>query len=69
MGDTLGDGQKAAKSCQLRQRLIGVDSDIVKKFVEEECIPADAVGHAQIPTGEGRWVSLNAHLFASSAQC
>jgi hypothetical protein len=30
--------------------------DIVKKFVEEKCIPADAVGNAQIPNGEGRWV-------------
>jgi acyl-CoA dehydrogenase len=32
-----------------------LNSDIVKKFVLEECIPADAVGHAQIPNGDDRW--------------
>lgn len=29
--------------------------DIVEKFVEEECIPADAVWAAQLGTGDGRW--------------
>ncbi|KFY06293.1 hypothetical protein V491_08726, partial [Pseudogymnoascus sp. VKM F-3775] len=29
--------------------------DLVKKFVEERCIPVDAVFHAQIPVGETRW--------------
>ncbi|KAK5662760.1 hypothetical protein OQA88_6167 [Cercophora sp. LCS_1] len=29
--------------------------DVVAKFVEEECIPADAVYEAQIGTGDGRW--------------
>lgn len=32
-------------------------SDIVKKFVDEECIPADAVAHAQLGEGDQRWVS------------
>ncbi|KFX97265.1 hypothetical protein V490_02882 [Pseudogymnoascus sp. VKM F-3557] len=31
--------------------------DIVKKFVEERCIPVDAVFHSQIPVGETRWDS------------
>ncbi|KIW20696.1 hypothetical protein PV08_01273 [Exophiala spinifera] len=29
--------------------------DVVEKFVDEECIPADAVYHAQIGLGEARW--------------
>ncbi|KAK5098827.1 hypothetical protein LTS08_006205 [Lithohypha guttulata] len=29
--------------------------DIVEKFVEEECIPADAVYSMQMGTGDGRW--------------
>ncbi|KAI9843258.1 MAG: hypothetical protein M1838_002715 [Thelocarpon superellum] len=29
--------------------------DIVKKFVDEECIPADAVFHAQLGEGDHRW--------------
>ncbi|KAI9677484.1 MAG: hypothetical protein M1817_006438 [Caeruleum heppii] len=31
--------------------------DQVKKFVEEECIPADPVFHAQIGQGDNRWAS------------
>jgi acyl-CoA dehydrogenase len=31
--------------------------DIVAKFVEEECIPADAVAEAQIGEGPSRWDS------------
>lgn len=34
--------------------------DIVEKFVEEECIPADVVYHAQIGEGEQRWKSYPA---------
>ncbi|OBT48619.1 acyl-CoA dehydrogenase [Pseudogymnoascus sp. WSF 3629] len=34
--------------------------DIVKKFVEERCIPVDAVFHAQLPIGETRWDSYPA---------
>ena len=31
--------------------------DLVEKFVEEECIPADTLFHAQLGEGEQRWKS------------
>ncbi len=31
--------------------------DLVEKFVEEECIPADTLFHAQLGQGEQRWKS------------
>lgn len=31
--------------------------DLVKKFVEEDCIPADPVFHAQLGSGEERWTT------------
>lgn len=31
--------------------------DLVKKFVEEECIPADTIFHAQLGAGEKRWTT------------
>lgn len=52
--------------------------DIVEKFVDEECIPADAVYQAQIGLGEARWqghpsvVSLFSFLFfvfGNAAKC